>query len=175
MTPSRLLSVGCTYGAYIVTGLAYEGNNVDTTAYYCATTCCNRSYTKLHKVLRENKEHGRQWCQECARDKAKTGRSGLDIGEILACYQVVSVVREGSKKERVYRVKTLCCGDELDRTQANIERSQKDNIQQCERCTKRNIHLRRRKPEYLSDQLADIGLISAATAWPRPASLRVSA
>lgn len=175
MTPSRLLSVGCTYGAYVVTGLAYEGNNVDTTAYYCSTTCCNRSYTKLHKVLRENKEHGRQWCQECARDKAKTGRSGLDIGEILACYQVVSVVREGSKKERVYRVKTLCCGDELDRTQANIERSQKDNIQQCERCTRQNIHLRRPKPEYLSDQLADIGLISAATAWPRPASLRVSA
>lgn len=175
MTPSRLLSVGCTYGAYVVTGVVHDGMDVNTTTYACSTICCDRSYTKLHKVLKENRDAGRHWCQECARDKAKTGRSGLDIGEILACYQVVSVVREGSKKERVYRVKTLCCGDELDRTQANIERSQKDNIQQCERCTKRNIHLRRRKPEYLSDQLADIGLISAATAWPLPASLRVSA
>ena len=175
MTPSRLLSVGCTYGAYIVTGVAHNGIDVNTTSYHCSTTCCDRTYTKLHKVLKENHDAGRHWCQECARNKAKTGRSGLDIGEILACYQVVGVIRDGVKKERIYRVRTTCCGSELERTQGNIERSQKYEIKQCERCTRQNIHLRRPKPEYLCDRLADIGLISAATAWPRPASLRVSA
>lgn len=168
-TPGQVL------GGYRIDALDFMGETIDETRYRCTAICCGTEAVRTHVVLFDARKKGHKTCKPCA-DKAyqaaRRAKSRRQVGEICGHYEILAHVGDA------YRVRTTCCQTELLKNHRQVQEAAAKDITCCAPC-KRAGFVRQEEeiivPVRLDNRqvwcLETQGLISAATAWPRPRSL----
>lgn len=99
-----------------MTVLAVEpGNRIKDATYLVRHACCGAEIQRGHQAVYDRFQAGRGACSKCARaadDRRLRFRAGDTVGGML----LLTVSDHRVVKDRMYRVRYLCCGNERDLT-----------------------------------------------------------
>lgn len=73
----------------------------------------------------------------------------LERGQVLACYEVLEMVRDArSSEHRRYRVKALCCGTEYERAEHTLKSAHRRGYGGCPSCSTRAAQYARSEKKF---------------------------
>lgn len=169
---------GQVLGGYRVDALDYLGINAETTRYRVTSMCCGTETIRTHTILHDAEKKNQKACKPCAErayQEQRRARTRRHVGEIVAFYEVLEVVGDG------YRVRTTCCQSELIKSHKQVTQASYQGMACCRPCRDARLVIKKEEEVPVIQDTRQVwcletqGIISAALAWPRPASLRVSA
>ena len=179
MSKSAAICPGASFGYLEVVAVMpcqFTGLSINEQQYACRKRCCGAAVTRSHKVLLDHKRRPRRCCPHCLRlGKAGRFRAGATFGPV----QVVRVISPNQ-----ILVRWACCGEEKIASAAYLDVLRHDAgkglpLPLHRRCQQAAITARRAATLAKTDVRRKHALpsteLAPATAWPRPASLRVSA
>lgn len=166
-------------GYCTVLDLVFEASHYSKRLYAVQLNCCGLLLEKSQKQLRDGQRRNRASCPECAGRKRLANRETtlrgkpITIGEKIGPVTVIGVGHDNQHK----LVKWACCGNEEQlahrrifhlRNEAKHELNYQKRCWSCYSLARSGKASERAKKIVIEEAMLPLGIISAATAWPRP-------
>lgn len=180
MTPKKPpYAPGTTMGCFTVIAWEADAPKSNGRLYDCVTTCCGERVVRTGQALIVSQRDGKELCLHCANTRRfpieQLVRGGFQVGSVVGPVTVIAL-----GEARLYRlVKWSCCGKinslSLKVLRVMRLRAQAGQVCVCRTCEMARRALRKNEPAspwQAASAVMPEGVIPAAIAWPRPASLR---
>ena len=162
------LPPGAEYGAYRILSVHTTALAARERLYNVVARCCQAEFVRSHAALTEGRRVGCRQCPRCAQaHPLRQAAPVFPVGEAVGPVMIVA-----SDRPLWRRIRWACCGAEEDMSMLRLHvlnnRLKHGFEQVCGDCNRQRPGSRPTALAMRATAMLPPGIISAASAWPRP-------
>ena len=162
------LPPGAEYGTYRILSVPTTALAARERLYNVVALCCQAEFVRSHAALTEGRRVGCRQCPRCAQaHPLRQAAPVFPVGEAVGPVMIVA-----SDRPLWRRIRWACCGAEEDLSMLRLhvlKNRVKNGFEPvCGDCNRQRPHSRPTALAMRATAMLPPGIISAASAWPRP-------